>query len=96
MAQRVTPQSTYYTVFAALIGLTALTVGVSFVPLGEWHLAVGLVFGVAKAALVVLFFMHLIHSTRLTWVALGAGLFWLGIMMALTMSDYVTRHWLSY
>ena len=49
-----------------------------------------------KAGFVILFFMHLLHSRPLTWLVLGAGLFWLGILLALTLSDYVTRHWGAY
>jgi cytochrome c oxidase subunit 4 len=46
---------------------------------------------VAKAALIVSFFMHLRYGQRLTWVFAGAGFFWLAIMLALTMGDYATR-----
>jgi cytochrome c oxidase subunit 4 len=96
MAQHVTKQTTYYLVFAGLIGLTVLTVLLSFADLGAWHTVVGLGIGVCKALLVALFFMHLLHSTRLTWISIGAGLFWFGIMMALTLSDYLTRFSLTY
>jgi cytochrome c oxidase subunit 4 len=96
MAEHVTRPPTYYLVFAALIGLTVLTVCVSFLELGTWHTAVGVGIGVVKALLVALFFMHLWGSTRLTWLVVAAGLFWLGILMALTLSDYLTRHWLAY
>lgn len=83
---------TYYRVFALLIGLTFLTVGVSFLHLGgAWHLAAGLAIAVVKAALVVLFFMHVLHSTRLTWVVVASGFFWLGIMLVLTLTDYLSR-----
>jgi cytochrome c oxidase subunit 4 len=86
---------TYFAVFVALLLLTAATWGVAYLPLGEWHTVLALAIAFAKAALVLLFFMHLLHSTRLTWLCIGAGLFWLGIMFALTFSDYLTRHWLS-
>jgi caa(3)-type oxidase subunit IV len=62
----------------------------------EWHTVVGLTFAVCKAVLVALFFMHLLSSSRLTWIVVGGGLFWLGILMALTLADYLTRHWLAY
>jgi cytochrome c oxidase subunit 4 len=87
---------TYYSVFGALIALTLLTVGISFLDLGEWHTAAGLTIAVCKAGFVILFFMHLLHSRPLTWLVLGAGLLWLGILLTLTMSDYVTRHWGAY
>jgi len=96
MTTRVIPPATYYTVFAALIGLTLLTVGISFVPLGEMHTAVGLTIASVKALLVVLFFMHLLYSSKANWLAIGAGLFWLGILLALTLADYLTRHWWAY
>jgi cytochrome c oxidase subunit 4 len=96
MSERVVPPSTYYTVFAVLIGLTVLTVALSFVNLGQWHTLVGMVIGVVKATLVVLFFMHLYYSPRLTWIVAAAGIFWLGILLVLTLSDYLTRHFLAY
>jgi cytochrome c oxidase subunit 4 len=96
MSEPITPTRTYYTVFAALIALTLLTVSVSFLNLGEWHTTVGVLIGVVKATLVGLFFMHLLHSSRASWLAVLAGLFWLGILMVLTLSDYLTRNILSY
>lgn len=93
---RIVPPRTYYGVFAALIALTFLTVGLSFLELGNWHTAVGLLIGVAKALLVALFFMHLLYGSKLNWLALGAGLFWLGILLVLTLADYLTRPWLVY
>jgi len=93
--QIVSPRA-YYGIFAALIALTLLTVGISFVDLGSWHLIVGLLIGAAKAALVVLFFMHLLASSRLTWLVLGAGIFWLAILLSFTLADYMTRGWLAY
>jgi cytochrome c oxidase subunit 4 len=91
----VSPTS-YYVVFAALIALTALTVGISFLGLGRWHTVAGLTIAACKATLVALFFMHLLGSKRLTWVVVGGGLFWLGILLSLTLSEYLTRHWGAY
>ncbi len=87
---------TYFLIFAALLVLTGLTVYVSYLPFGSWHAAVALSIAVVKALLVLLFFMHLLHGTRLTWLCIAAAVFWLGIMLTLTLSDYLTRHWLSY
>ncbi len=95
MAGRILPQATYYTVFGILVVLTLLTVGVSFLELGPWHTVAGLTIALAKAALVVLFFMHMLYSSRLTWLVLGASLFWLGILFVLTLSDYLSRGWLD-
>ena len=98
MSGRVVQPPTYYAVFAALIVVTFLTVGAGLLPLppGPWHTVVGLVFAAIKAGLVILVFMHLLYSPRLMWIVLLAGLFWLGIMLSLTLTDYLTRHWLAY
>jgi cytochrome c oxidase subunit 4 len=93
MSEKVTPLTTYWAVFVALIALTVLTVGLSFLNLGSWHLAVGVTIGCVKAVLVALFFMHLIHSTKLARLVVIAALFWLAILMSLTLSDYLTRQW---
>lgn len=96
MSQRILKLSTYYAVFGTLIVLTLVTVGLSFLELGVWHAPAGLVIAACKAVMVALFFMHLLHGQRLTWIVIGGGLFWLGILMALTLADYLTRHWLAY
>jgi cytochrome c oxidase subunit IV len=89
-------RNVYFLIFAILIALTAATVGLSFGELGQWHTPVGLIIATCKAVLVALFFMHLLHSSRLTWVVVVGALFWLGILMALTMADYLTRSQLTY
>src|SRR5438067_3142257 len=95
MTEHIMPRRTYLLIFGALLALTALTVAASSVELGRLHLAVGLTIAIAKALLVVMFFMHVLHSGRLIWLVIGAALFWLGIMLALTLSDYETRDWLK-
>lgn len=86
----------YYRVFVTLIALTLLTVGLSFLELGAWHTTVGVLIGAVKATLVGLYFMHLLHSSRASWLAVLAGLFWLLLLMALTLTDYLTRQMLTY
>jgi cytochrome c oxidase subunit IV len=93
MTDRTLPTRTYYLVFIALIALTFLTVGLSFLDLGNWHTPVGAAIALGKASLVALFFMHLLHGSRLNWLALAAGLFWLGILLALSLADYSSRGW---
>ena len=86
----------YATIFGALLLLTMATAGVAFVDLGgELNSIVALTVAVVKTLLVLLFFMHVRYSSRLTWVFAGAGLFWLLIMMTLTMSDVLTREILT-
>ncbi|MBI2220843.1 MAG: cytochrome C oxidase subunit IV family protein, partial [Acidobacteria bacterium] len=56
---------------------------------------VALTIAVTKATLVVLFFMHVKYSTRLTWVVAASGVVWLAIMVSLTLSDYLSRGWVN-
>ena len=86
----------YATIFGALLLLTMATAGAAFVDLGgELNSIVALTIALVKTLLVLLFFMHVRYSSRLTWVFAGAGLFWLLIMMSLTLSDVLTREGLS-
>ena len=85
----------YVLVFLALLVLTGTTVAVSFVELGAFHLLVAMLIAVAKALLVVLFFMHVLSSPRLTWVVIVGAVFWFGIMLTLTLSDYLSRGWVG-
>jgi len=84
----------YVAVFAALLVLTVVTVAVSYVDLGPLSVVVALAIACTKALLVLLFFMHLRDSAGLTWLVALGGFFWLGILIALTMSDVMTRGWL--
>jgi len=83
---------TYIAVFASLAILTGLTVGVAQVDLGLLNTAVALVIAVSKAALVMLFFMHLISSNRATWTVVIVGAFFLLVALCLTLADYVARY----
>jgi cytochrome c oxidase subunit IV len=85
----------YAIVFLTLIALTLLTTAVAFVDLGgELNSVVAVSIAVCKTFLVILYFMHVRYSDRLTWVFVGAGFFWLMILFTLTMSDALTRNWL--
>jgi cytochrome c oxidase subunit IV len=92
MATPMVSVKTYVTVLAVLVALTVLTVTVSFLPLAEgWHIGAGLTIAVAKASLVVLFFMHAIHSPRVTWCVIVMSIAWLLILFSLTLADFMTR-----
>jgi caa(3)-type oxidase subunit IV len=67
MSQTIVPTKTYLAVFGALMALLAITVGVAYVDLGKFNLAAAMAIAVAKAALIVTFFMHLRYGRRLTW-----------------------------
>jgi cytochrome c oxidase subunit IV len=85
----------YYIVFLALIIGTGLTVAAAEVDLGALNNVLMLAIACTKALLVILFFMHVRWSTRLTWVVVGSGFFWLLILFGLTMNDYVSRGWIA-
>lgn len=95
-AHHVTSMATYLTVFAALAVGTLLTWYASTLDLGMLNTPIALLIAVTKATLVVLFFMHVLHSTRVTWVVLVASFLWLGVLFVLTFSDYLTRSWTLY
>jgi cytochrome c oxidase subunit IV len=87
----------YLITFALLVLLTLLTVGVSFLPLpGIWHYCLGLAIGACKAALVVLIFMHALRASRVTWTVIAVTGFWVGILVVLTMADYLSRGLVPY
>ncbi len=97
MNRHVTSEMTYYLIFGALISLTLLTLGLSYVHLGEsLHLIVGLTIATTKAVLVALFFMHLLYSSRLSSIMFLSGVFWLGILVVLTLVDYLSRGVMDY
>ena len=89
----VVSRRTYFAIFAILLACTYLTWQVAYFDLGPLNTVVALGIAVFKAVLVVLFFMHVRHGTRLTWVVVLAGVFWLAILLFITMSDYLTRSW---
>lgn len=88
--------SLYLRVFGALLGLTALTVWAAFQEFGPLNNLIALAIAVLKASLVVLFFMHLRHSSRLTKLVIVSSVVWLLILFAFALSDYTTRHMLPY
>ena len=97
MAERTITPRTYVIVCVLLIVLTVLTVAVTFAPLpGLWHIVFGMLIAVCKASLVVLFFMHVLISPRLTWLVIAVACFWLGILLVLTLNDYFSRGMVPY
>ena len=98
----ITPLWVYFSVFAALAAGTLLTWWVSTIDLSAVNLyfvtvdlntPIALIIATIKAVLVILFFMHVIHSTRLTWVVVIASFLWLAVLFVLTFADYLTRSW---
>jgi cytochrome c oxidase subunit IV len=87
------PKNLYFMIFGALMVLTAITVSLAYVNLGQLNIVVALAVAIVKASLVVMFFMHLKYESPLTKVVLGAGVFWLVLLLGIIM-DYVTRSWM--
>jgi len=94
MSEHILPTRTYYTIYVALLVCTYLTWQVAVFDLGPLNTVAALTIAVFKAVLVVLFFMHAKYSTKLTWIVIASGVFWLGILLALTLGDYLTRGWI--
>jgi len=95
MKQHIATIRTNVLVFVALLALLFATVGAAYVPMGPLHFPVAMLIAAAKAVLIVLFFMHALYSHRFTLVVCAAAILWLGIMLALTLSDYSSRGWLD-
>jgi cytochrome c oxidase subunit 4 len=92
MSDKIVSTTTYTVVLVILLVLTVLTVAVSFVPLPPaGHVIAGLSIATLKASLVVLIFMHALHSPRVTWCVIVASIVWVLILFSLTYSDYLTR-----
>jgi cytochrome c oxidase subunit IV len=86
----------YAAIFTALLLLTLSTTGMAFIDLGgDLNAVLAVAIAIVKALLVILFFMHVRYSSRLTWVFVGAGFSWLLILLTLTMTDPLARGWLS-
>jgi cytochrome c oxidase subunit 4 len=93
MAGHISPTRVYYTIFGSLMVLTAITVAVAFINLGPLNFSIALGIAITKATLVILFFMHLKYSSRLTKLICGSAFFFLIVLFGLTLSDYLSRGW---
>jgi len=87
----------YFAIFTALMVCTALTVLAAEMDLNHifpgMNIVVALAIATLKASLVVLFFMHGKYSSKRTQMVIICSMFWLAIMLFMTMSDYLTRAW---
>lgn len=95
MSEHIVSIKVYFAIFCALMAGTAITVWAGFQDFpGRLNVIIALTIACVKATLVVLYFMHVRYSSRLIWVIFASALFWMGILFALTLSDYWTRDWL--
>src|SRR6186713_707249 len=95
MSAHVLPKSIYYTIFLSLMVLTAATVAVAYINLGSFNFPVAIGIAITKATLVVLFFMHVKYSSQLTKMVVAIAIFFLLVLLGLTMTDYMTRDWFA-
>lgn len=91
--QPLIPIRTYTFVFVALLILAALTTVVAYIDLGLFNTLIAMFIATGKMLLVALFFMHLRYKPGLSRVASIVGLFWLGLLVALSLTDTFTRNW---
>ena len=96
MSEHIVSKKTYYAIFGALMVGTAMTIGAAFINLHNFNIVVALLIAGVKASLVVFFFMHVKYSSRLTKLTVAIGFIWLFIMVSITMTDYLSRAWLTY
>ena len=89
----VSPVSTYVTVFGTLMVLTAATVAAAFVHIGALNFPIAIGIAVTKATVVILFFMHVKYSSKLTKFVVVSCLFFLACLFGLTFTDYLSRGW---
>lgn len=94
MSEHATSRAFYTFIGITLLVLTAVTVGAAFVNLGPLNPVVALLIATVKATLVILFFMHVKGaSEKLTAAVVVSAFFFLAILLALAMADYLTRAW---
>lgn len=87
----VSPIKLYIGIFSALMLLSAITVAAAFINLGQFNSVVALAIAGIKATLVILYFMHVKHSSRLTKITVVMSFFFVAILFAETFMDYATR-----
>src|ERR1700746_964518 len=81
----------YLTIITTLLALTGITVFAAFIDLGRFNIVVALLIATIKATLVVLIFMHAKYAPERTKLVIIAGIFWLALLLLMTLSDYASR-----
>jgi cytochrome c oxidase subunit 4 len=90
-SEHIVPPAVYAAIITTLLILTGLTVGAAYVDLGRFNIVVALLIATIKATLVVLFFMHAKYVPKRTQLVIVSGIFWLALLLFMTLSDYVSR-----
>ena len=95
-AHHIVPVRTYVIIFGLLMLGTYLTVQAAFLDLGAFNTPIAIAIAIAKATVVVLYFMHVKYSPKLTWIVVIGSVFWLAILLIMTFGDYATRAWRTF
>lgn len=93
MTNHIVPVKLYLGIYLLLMVLLVLTVFAAGFQLGVFNVIAAMTIAAIKTALVGLYFMHVRDSARVVWVFVGAGVYWLAILLSLSMSDFVSRIW---
>jgi cytochrome c oxidase subunit 4 len=91
VSEHIVSPKVYIAIFATLMLGTGITVWAAFQNFGPFNIVIALAIATIKATLVVLYFMHARYSPKRTQLVIVCSIFWLAIMLALTLSDYDTR-----
>ncbi len=94
----VVPLAVYFKVFAALMVLLVITLVAAAFDLSEYwgplNVIIAVTIAVIKAVLIILYFMHVRYSSKLTWFFAGVAFLWLMVMFSFTFADYMSRDWM--
>ena len=96
MSEHIVTKRQYAYVFGILMVLTLATTVIGLVDLGRLNVVVALLIAVIKASLVVLFFMHIYWGSKLNRLVVVSGIAWLGLLLWLTLTDFMSRGWLPF
>ena len=91
-SEHIVPLRVYWGVFISLLVLTGVTTGIAYIDLGRFNLVVALAIAMFKATLVILFFMHVKYSTKLTKTIVASGFLFFVVLVFFTMTDLLTRN----
>ena len=91
MSGHIVSFKTYLNVILVLLGLTIVTVLVSRVDFGWLNLIIAMGIATAKAAFVLMYFMHLKYDDKSYLVIFLSGVFFLIVIFLFSMFDIVTR-----
>jgi cytochrome c oxidase subunit 4 len=92
-SEHIVSPKVYGIIFALLLFFTGVTVAASYVEMYVFNAVVALGIACIKAVLVILFFMHVKYSSRLTKLTVAAGFFTFIVLITMSMTDYISRAW---